>query len=385
MPIPNGEEKTEKYRNFLRNIVRLESPTEDKTAVDAVCTCIAGFCKEQGYRVARHPFDRAGDCLTATANPGGAGAPVLFLAHMDTVHQKGRFGENTVWEENGRLHGPGVYDCKGGIAVALFAIEQLLDAGYTARPLCLLLTGDEENNRFSGRAGARFIIETARGCCAAINCEGRVANQVTVARKGSVRAEIEIEGRSAHSGTNYADGISAVREAAHKIIELEAGSDPEDITYNCGIIRGGTAANIVPAHCSLTVDSRYIYLRDRTRAFSHIRRIAETSYIGTESTFTVTNQRPPMERCRENLALFNHIRGVWSRHGFGEVEAVLKGGGSDSAYTELAGVPSVCSMGILGSGAHTTEEYAQIDTMEQAARSLALTVLELPEDFGTAG
>jgi glutamate carboxypeptidase len=149
-------------------------------------------------------------------------------------------------EKDGYLYGPGVVDCKGGIAVALLAMAALRDISFNRHPMRLLLCPDEEvGNRLSGAEGVSFILDNTKDCTAVITCECGTSGEAVVERKGVVKAWVNITGKAAHSGMHYAHGRSAIREAAYKILQLEKASDEKRITYNCGKIEGGKAENIL--------------------------------------------------------------------------------------------------------------------------------------------
>ncbi|NLT58497.1 MAG: M20 family metallopeptidase [Clostridiales bacterium] len=344
---------------------------------------MADFCTARGLAVNKHAFGSAGRYLTVHANPRGPLPGIAFLAHMDTVHHKGKFGEPPVKTDGTFIYGPGVCDCKGGIAVALLAMQSLLEAGFDRRPLKLILTSDEEvSGRLGGQAGKDFISDQVRGFAAAINCETGMPGKLTVGRKGVSRVEVRVFGRAAHSGWGYREGASAIREAAHKVIEIEGASDGEDLTFNCGVIRGGEVVNIVPAFCTFTTDIRFIRPESLDRAMRHIERVVSTVHVaGTTAECSEISRRLPMERTAGNERLFSEIRRVGEKYGLEKIEPHFSGGGSDSAYTVLAGVPSVCSAGAIGDGSHTVRERAWLSSLPLRAKLLAATVLELPDDF----
>ena len=372
------------YKDFLKDTITLESYTPDKAAVDKLGAYIKEFSEAHGFHVHVEPFEKAGNGLLITMNEGAPLPAVAFTGHMDTVFPEGTFAKPVFREENGRFYGPGVTDMKGGIAVALLTMQALMDAGYKDRPLKLILIGDEElSEGLSGEAGKDFIRESARGCAAAITTEGGIQDHITVARKGSIRYSVHVTGRAAHAGVNYANGISAIKEAAHKILDIEAASDPEQITYNCGLISGGTSNNTVPEHCDFNLYNRYWNLNRRDEIRSHVEGIIAKSYIpGTHSTFEVIGERPPMEGTPGNYALCDHVNAVAQRHGFPVLKAGRQAGGSDATYTSMVGTPSICSMGMRGDRCHSTDEYAEADSLPAQAKLLAAVVIELPEDFG---
>lgn len=367
----------ERFLSFWVDICNLEGVAEDKTALDAVADRISEFACASGFSVERIPFDACGDFLVIDVNKN-AEKGVCFLAHMDTVHKNGAFGNPPVKREGNKLTGPGVIDCKGGIAIALLAMKTLSENGYK-KNCRLLLTSDEEvSNRLGGEREIEVIKSAVSGYKAAFNCEVAREGEIVVSRKGILRYRYVISGIAAHSGIDYFGGASAVREAAHKIIRLESQSVKDGITYNCGIIKGGELPNIVPEKCEFIVDVR---VSDR-EAMNKAEKIlfetaAETFVNGTKTELEFISRREPMLRNSDTEKLFLHLKTVSEKYGLGTPVPIESGGGSDSAYTQLAGVPSVCAVGATGDFCHTTREYANISSLEARAKLLVAATLEM--------
>ena len=370
------QEMTPKYVDFLRDICNLEGMARDKARMDRIANYIEAFARREGFSVKRTPFETCGDFLTIDLNEG-AEKSYLFLAHMDTVHEYGKFGNPPVTIQGDIMRGPGTIDCKGGIAVALLAMKELKRIGFP-KHLRLILTSDEEiSNSLGGEKEMEFIRKSVEGFKGALNCEVSEEGTAVVSRSGILRVKIDIAGKAAHSGINYFEGISAVREAAHKILALEGRSVPGGTTYNCGIIHGGDLANIVPERCSLVVDVRVHSLEEMDRAWETVRAVAQTSFVeGTEANLTVISRRRPMIHTQATDALFEKIRRVSLEYGLGDLKPVESGGGSDSAYTQAAGVPSVCALGTYGQFCHTDREYMKISSLPQRAELLAALCCE---------
>ena len=303
---------------------------------------------------------------------------MCFLAHMDTVHKKGAFGYPPVKKVGDKLLGPGVIDCKGGIPIALLTMMALIDSGYD-KNCRLLLTSDEEvSNRLGGEREMDVIKAAVTGFKAAFNCEVARVGEVVVSRKGILRYRMDITGKAAHAGIDYFSGVSAVREAAHKILALESRSVEGGITYNCGIINGGTMSNIVPERCELTVDVRVSNSEELEKAKSVLEEIANKSFVeGTKTELVLVSQRQPMLHDEDTENLFLHLKNISEKYGLGTLVPIESGGGSDSAYTQLAGVPSVCAVGATGDFCHTINEYADIDSLVLRAKLLAAATLEM--------
>lgn len=367
----------ELFIRFWEDICNTEGVAEDKSAIDAVADRITEFTDELNIFTERVPFENCGDFLIVDTNHTAENG-VCFLAHMDTVHKKGAFGVPAVRREGDKLIGPGVIDCKGGIAVALLAMKALTEAGYGKNARLLLASDEEVSNRLGGETEMDVIKRAVSGFKAAFNCEVAKEGEVVVSRKGILRYRFVISGIAAHSGIDYFGGASAIKEAAHKIIKLESMSREGGTTYNCGLIQGGGMVNIVPEKCEFTVDVRVKSREAMREAESVLTDLANQVFVdGTKTELHFISRREPMIRNEETQKLFEHLDSVSQKYGFGKLTAVESGGGSDSAYTQLAGVPSICAVGATGDYCHTVREYANISSLTERAKLLAAAVLEM--------
>ncbi|MDD4124649.1 MAG: M20/M25/M40 family metallo-hydrolase, partial [Eubacteriales bacterium] len=283
--------------------------------------------------------------------------------------------------EGDLLNSPGVIDCKGGIAVSLLVLEALKLYGYDKRPVKLILQSDEEvESVLSDRKTLEFIKNESEGAACFFNCEGRAAGYITTKRKGIIRLFLDIKGKAAHAG-DYFEGASAIREAAYKIIDLEKKSVKDGITYNCGVIQGGTVLNVVPDCCKVYIDVRINNKEEFDYAMGEIEKTANNVFVeGTSCTVVPISDRKPMERTDANIKLFNHINRVSEKYGFGSQREFFSNGGSDAAYTTLAGIPTVDDIGPVGGKYHTKDEWCLIPSIAESAKLIALSIIELDDE-----
>jgi acetylornithine deacetylase len=187
---------------------------------------------------------------------------LAFVCHTDTVPYRPEWADALrLREADGMLHGCGACDVKGSLACLLAAVAET-DAAAVKSPVALVLTADEE----IGCVGAtRLLAEDAVQPRYAVICEPTSLRPAT-AGKGYALAQVRVTGREAHSAFP-AKGVSAVFVAAELIREIEvlgredAGPrdalfDPPRTTYNVGLVQGGTAKNIIPGACAMTVEWR---------------------------------------------------------------------------------------------------------------------------------
>ena len=128
------ESLNNEYISFLEDVCNIESPTVDKSGVDAVCSYLLKIAEEKNWKTEIFTHPVAGNAACITMNPKAVKTPVCLSGHMDTVHPVGMFGNPPVKIEKGKIYGPGVIDCKGGIVQCMLVMEAMKNCGYTDRP-----------------------------------------------------------------------------------------------------------------------------------------------------------------------------------------------------------------------------------------------------------
>ena len=367
------------YLKVWEEVCNIESPTNNKAGVDAVCRYFVELAEKQGWEIEISRQDVAGDAACITMNPNAKKAPVCFSGHMDTVHPVGLFGTPAVRMDGEKIYGPGVIDCKGGCVSSFLAMDALAQIGFTERPVKLILQSDEETgSKTSGKKTVAFMCEMAKGAAAFLNTEG-VADEkkqdVVLVRKGILRFRYHITGKAAHS-SKCMDGANAIAEAAYKIIELEKMKDREGLTCNCGVIEGGTVANTVAEQCSFLADIRFKTNEEEMRAREIVANIAETSTVkGCVCRLEQVSYRPAMEYAERNMSLLNQMNEIYRLNGLDPRKAVHSPGGSDAAYITQAGIPCIDSLGVAGGRIHSSDEYAILTSLAESAKYMAAVAM----------
>src|SRR4051812_18539765 len=218
-------------------LVMLESPTTDKAAVDRCGAALATRLEAMAGRVARLPRADRGDHLRAEFGRGTS--QILLLGHFDTVWPVGQLDRMPLVRSGGRLHGPGVFDMKAGIAIAMLATRALLETGTAAgHRIVMLWTADEEIGSASSRAA---IEDEARRSRAVLVLEPSLpGGAVKTSRKGCGSYQVTVRGVAAHAGIEPQKGASAVHELAHQILRVNALQDlARGVSVNVVQISGG--------------------------------------------------------------------------------------------------------------------------------------------------
>ncbi len=362
--------------DFWRQLVQIESGSANKAGVDAVAHRVQEELDTIGAHTEIHEMKRAGNMLVSVLNEDVPEAPVLLLGHMDTVFPDGTVAARPFTLRDGKAYGPGVLDMKGGVTIAVFAMKALKEAGWAKRPVRLVLAGDEEVGHCDSDCDQQ-IMEQARGAVAAFNCEsGRLGNEVVVQRKGALTYRMDVTGIAAHAGNEPEKGRSAILEVAHKVIAIQNLTDwQQGTTYNVGVISGGTVANAVPDTASILIDVRYLKKEYVPNIEAKLQDVAHTTYVnGTKTSLTRLSCCIPMERMTETDGLLAKVQDAYASFGMPRPSGITVGGGSDSAYTVAAGVPTICAMGVEGSRHHSPEEYACVESLYARAKALAYVV-----------
>jgi glutamate carboxypeptidase len=359
--------------DLTRQLVLAESPSDEKSAVDACAALAAAYGESVGAGVKWHRQRAVGDVLEMRFGPKSRTAkPFLLLGHLDTVWPVGSLQPMPWRARDGRLWGPGVLDMKAGVAMAFTAIELLAEAGLLDREIILLLNSDEE----VGSSASRPITERlARGSAAVYVLEPAQGLAYKTARKGTGNWRIEVKGVGAHAGVDFEKGANALLELAHAIETVSDWTDLQrGLTVSVGVAGGGTKTNVVPSEAWAEVDVRFARGADAPRI---ARKFAALQPADKRCRLGVTGglNRPPMERSRGTVELYRKARMLAAELGFA-LEEASTGGGSDGNFTAALGVPTLDGMGAVGEGAHACHESVFVEHL--APRSALLAAMLAP-------
>ena len=360
-------------RRAIETLVRLESPSDDKLAVDRCGAALQQMLAGIGASVERIPQVSSGDHVRARwrerGSPDRHPKRILLLGHFDTVWPVGALHTMPMREVDGRLHGPGIFDMKSGIATAMLAMRAL--EALEMRPtyeVAMLWTTDEE----VGSGTSRTLVEQeARGSAAVLVLEPSLpGGAAKTSRKGVGEFEILVHGVAAHAGLDPGKGASAVHELARVILTLETLQDPAaGITVNVGTIAGGSRPNVVADRASARVDVRVASMADAVRLESAIRGVrAVHPRVRVDVTGGV--DRPPLERSAAVVRLYQRASAIAEMLGR-ELPEGAAGGGSDGNFTAAAGVPTLDGLGPRGDGAHALHEHVLVEDLTWRAAFLA--------------
>lgn len=356
---------------LVRRIVELESPTDEKEAVDRLVDLLEQETTNRGATVERLRQAEYGDLLVARF-PGTAGAkPVHVMTHIDTVWPVGTIERLPFAVSGDRATGPGIYDMKASAAMMLTALDILVSLKLPHRPIVWTINTDEE----VGSPVSRPVLEAvARDADVVLCLEPPVPprGSLKTERKGVGIFTMEIEGRASHAGADHSAGVSAIEELARQVQWLHSLTDyNKGTTVNVGVVNGGTKRNVVAAHAYAEIDLRVTSSAEADRVVPRLLG-ATASLPGSVVRVTGELNRPPMERTPAIVAAFERAREIGRSIGQ-ELTEASTGGGSDGNFTAAIGATTLDGLGCPGDGGHADSEHIVVS--ELSPRTALITAL----------
>jgi len=360
--------------SLLEELVGIDSHSYYKEGVAQVFRKLESFFKTFGLTTQSHFVQGVEAALSVTLNAGASlGRPVLLMGHCDTVFPKGEVAKRPFRIEGNRAYGPGVADMKAGVVMNAFIIAALAQSGQTNTEVSALFTCDEE----IGSPLSREVIEAfARKAAFVFNSEpGRPSGNVVTGRKGGIFLEMDIQGKAAHSGANFSEGINAISEIANKIIALDKLTDiDEGLTVSVGLISGGQSVNTSAPSAKAAIDVRVKDLAQRDYVMSRIQCICNKNFItGTLAKLSVMGEFKPFVPTAASQKLFELYRDTLKDIGH-QADQEFSGGCADSGVTSSLGAITLCGTGPVGGKFHTPDEYTEIDSFLPRAKAVLLTI-----------
>jgi glutamate carboxypeptidase len=364
------EQQRDHMIDTIRRLVEIESPSDNKQAVDRCSAFTAEEFAALGGRAQFHRVADFGNHLQVDFPGETQLKPVLLLGHYDTVYPLGTLTTMPCRLGNGRLWGPGVFDMKSGIALMMYAIRGLQEwNGQLPRPVTVLLVSDEEVGSDTSRA---ITEDLAKKSAAVLVAEPSYGSKgaVKTARKGVGEYTLKVTGVASHAGLEFEKGQSAILELARQILAISKMVDlKRGLTVNVGVIDGGTRTNVVASEAQAQIDVRVARMKDavvidkKLRALRPVNRKCKIAISGGVN-------RPPMERHVGVAMLYNKAALIARELGWKLSEAAV-GGGSDGNFTAGLGIPTLDGLGGVGDGAHAVHESIAVAELPRRAALLA--------------
>ncbi|WAA65028.1 M20 family metallopeptidase [Microbacterium oxydans] len=333
----------------IETLVSCESPSDDLDAVARSAEVVAALGERLlGVAPERIVIDGRTHLRWRFGEP-----TVLLLGHHDTVWPLGSLLRLPFRIEDGVLRGPGCFDMKTGVVMALHAVASLPDRTGVS----ILITGDEELGSPSSRA---LIEREARGCAAVFVLEAAAeGGAVKIARKGVSLYRVHVVGLAAHAGLEPERGVNAAVEAAHLLLAVaELGDAAAGTSVTPTLVRAGSTTNTVPAAAEFAVDARVRTVAEQDRVDAALRALPVT-LPGADVRVEGGPNRRPMEP-ESSAGLFAQAVAIAEKAGLTPFDGVAVGGASDGNFTAGLGVPTLDGLGAVGGGAHADDEHVLV-------------------------
>lgn len=359
--------------DFIRWLVEQESMSRDAAATARIAESFGAKLSEMGAAVELPADPKFGADVLArfdfTNGEAEDDKQLMIVGHLDTVWPAGTLAARPFRVEDGRAYGPGIFDMKAGVTIATFALRAIKELGrHTRRPICMMMTCDEETGSHFSRS---LIEDEARRARAALVLEPPIpGGAVKTARKGVGEFELIVRGKSAHAGNDPRAGVSAITEMAHQVLAINNLMDvARGTTLNVGVVRGGVLSNVVAAEARASIDMRFTVIEEGHRVEQAMQQL-KPALDGARLEVRGGINRPPLVRTPEIAALFAQARELAAETGYDLREGAV-GGGSDGNFIAALGVPVLDGLGVDGAGAHAEHEHILIEDIVRRATLLA--------------
>ena len=387
--------------SLLERIVLVNSGTHNFEGVREVADMLRPEFEKLGFAVEwidQSAAGRAGHLFARREGKPGT-TRMLLIAHLDTVFEPDSPFQHYVREGDTAI-GPGVVDDKGGIIVILSALQAMQAAGtLEGANIVVALTGDEEDAGDPLDTARKDLVEAAEWAHVALDFEGLSTldgrDMGVIARRSSNSWTLRTTGREGHSSGIFSAGAGngAVYEMARIISRFREELPEEDLTFNVGLIAGGTSVslspdelsaaasgktNIIPPVAVARGDLRAISLEQTERVVAKMRAIVADNMPGTDARIEFEFRYPPMPPTEGNRALLGRLNEVNADLGLEEMPILpprLRGAGDINFVAHL--VDGIAGLGPDGAGSHAPGESADLASVPRQAKRVAILMSRL--------
>ena len=390
---------------LLERMVNRNSGTLNLEGVAAVGEMVRTELTPLGFEVRwidMRETGRAGH-IVATHRGNGRGKRMLLIGHLDTVFEPDSPFQAFVREGN-RATGPGIGDDKGGIAVIVAALRAMHTAGTLREAdIMVVLTGDEERPGSPIATARRDLIEAGRWADVALEFENLAQEDGrdfgTVARRSSTSWTLTTRGRSGHSSGIFSDGLGygAIYELA-RILDAFRRELPEpNLTYNVGVVAGGTPAsidadgfrvtasgktNIVAEQAVARGDIRTLSAEQEARVRARMQAIVTQHLPQTQAELVFAEDGyPPMAPTDGNRAILTRLNAVNRDLGLPEMPEYdpARRGAADSSFV-ANDADTLAGLGAAGGGSHAPGEWIDLDSLTRQTQRAAILMTRLSRE-----
>jgi glutamate carboxypeptidase len=360
----------------LRDLVNVESGSKDAQGLAQLAALIRDRLAQLGgqaqlvradevYRMEDTP-EQIGAMVHAEFKGQGS-RKIMLIAHMDTVYLRGMLKDQPFRVDGDRAYGLGILDDKQGVALILHTVAILNKLNFRDYgTLTVLINGDEE---ISSPASRSLITRLAADQDAVLSFEGGgEQGNLRLATSGIGSAYLSVEGRASHAGSAWSQGVNALTELSHQVLQLSDLTQPaKGLSLNWTVSQAGTNRNVIPAQAGAQADARALRLADFDELQATLQqRVKQQRVPDAKVQLRFEVRRPPLEATTASRALGARAVAVYGELGLPlKVLDVPTGGGTDAAFAAVkARGPVIEGLGLSGAGSHSNmAEYVKLDSI----------------------
>ncbi|MDP3803729.1 M20/M25/M40 family metallo-hydrolase [Brevundimonas sp.] len=394
------EREHDRHIALLERLVSQNSGTLNLAGVRIVGDMVRAELEPLGFEVDWVDMAETGRAGHLVATHAGRGRNVLLIGHLDTVFEADSPFQ-TFQRDGDRAVGPGVGDDKGGVVVIIAALRAMQAAGTLAEAnITVILTGDEERIGSPAALARRDLIAAGQAAAFALEFENLAVDDGaefgTVARRSSTNWTLTTTGRTGHSSGVFNDalGYGAIYELARILDGFRRELPEPNLTYNVGVVAGGTPAaidaegfsvtasgktNIVASTAIARGDLRTLTREQDERVRNGMQAIVADHLPRTEAELVFAEGGyPPMAPTEGNRALLAQLNAVNRDLGLPEMAEYdpARRGAADSGFV-AADVDTLGGLGISGGGAHAEGEWVDLDSLVRQSQRAAVLISRL--------
>lgn len=394
------ESEHDRHVALLERLVNQNSGTLNLAGVRTTGEMVRAELEPLGFAVRWVDMAETGRAGHLVATHPGRGRNVLLIGHLDTVFEVDSPFQ-TFEREGSRAVGPGIGDDKGGVVVIVAALRAMQAAGTLDEAnVTVVLTGDEERVGSPIAIGRRDLVEAGRAADFALEFENLAVDDGaefgTVARRSSTNWTLTATGRTGHSSGVFGEalGYGAIYEAARIIDGFRRELPEPNLTYNVGVIAGGTPAeidaegfnvtasgktNVVASTAIARGDLRTLTPEQDARARAGMQAIVDDHLPHTDAELTFADTGyPPMAPSEGNRALLARLNAVNRDLGLPEMAEYdpARRGAADSGFV-AADVDTLGGLGVAGGGAHAEGEWVDLNSLVRQSQRAAVLISRL--------
>ncbi len=386
--------------DLLKQLVNVNSGTLNPPGVRKIADMLRPQIESLGFACRWIPMEevhRAGHLVCT--RKGNHGKRVLLIGHMDTVFEPDSPFQ-TFEQTSDKTSGPGAADMKGGLVIMLSALKSLNENhALEGTSITIFLTGDEERPGEPLSIARRDLIEAGKASDAALEFEGGVQNgghdAASIARRSAYQWVLTTTGKTAHSSGVFNKGVGdgAIYEMSRILYSFDKELRDPGLTYNAGLVVGGTKAsydaatasgtavgkvNVVPAQAQAVGDMRTVTDEQYKRAQAKMRQIIAEHLPETSAEIEFKDGYPSMPETAGNKELLAELNEVNRELGMDVMEPLdpSRRGAGDLSFVAPY-VPSISGLGAYGAGAHAPGETINLKRQPEQTRRVALYLYRL--------